>query len=74
MATGDAAGPAPEFVTARGGAVAAADGCEYDVAVCGGTLGVFAAAALARRGFRVAVVERGEIKGRAQVLGPLKAL
>lgn len=39
----------------------------FDVAVCGGTLGVVLAAALSARGLRVAVVERGELRGRAQV-------
>lgn len=38
----------------------------FDVVVCGGTLGVFVAAALARVGHRVAVVERAELRGRAQ--------
>ena len=34
--------------------------------VCGGTLGIFLAAALQLRGLKVAVVERGPLKGRAQ--------
>jgi len=38
----------------------------YDVIVAGGTLGVFVAASLATRGWRVAVVERGALRGRAQ--------
>ncbi|EFJ53125.1 hypothetical protein VOLCADRAFT_54927, partial [Volvox carteri f. nagariensis] len=38
----------------------------FDVVVCGGTLGIFAAAALALRGLRVAVLERGPLRGRAQ--------
>ena len=39
----------------------------YDVVVCGGTLGIFLAAALAvSRGLRVAVVERGTLRGRQQ--------
>jgi choline dehydrogenase-like flavoprotein len=38
----------------------------YDVVVCGGTLGIFLAAALAREGHRVAVVEAGPLRGRAQ--------
>ena len=38
----------------------------FDVAVCGGTLGVIAAAALARRGLRVVLLERGEVRGREQ--------
>ena len=39
---------------------------EYDVAVCGGTLGIFFAFALQQRGFRTVVVERGKIAGRPQ--------
>ena len=33
----------------------------YDVAVCGGTLGVLVASALQRRGARVVVIERGAL-------------
>lgn len=40
--------------------------CMYDVVVAGGTLGVFIAAALAAKGWRVAVVERGILAGRTQ--------
>ena len=39
---------------------------EVDVAVVGGTLGVFFACALQLRGWRVAVVERGRVVGRGQ--------
>ena len=38
----------------------------FDVIVCGGTLGVFLAASLQRRGLRVAIVERGPLRGREQ--------
>jgi len=38
----------------------------FDVVVAGGTLGIFYATALAARGCRVAVVERGRIQGRKQ--------
>ena len=38
----------------------------FDVLVCGGTLGVFYAAALSSLGVRVCVVERGPLLGRAQ--------
>jgi lycopene cyclase CruP len=31
---------------------------DYDAVICGGTLGIFVGAALARRGWRVAVVEQ----------------
>ncbi|XP_024532173.1 uncharacterized protein LOC9640241 [Selaginella moellendorffii] len=38
----------------------------FDVVVCGGTLGIFFAAALALKGFKVAVVEKNVLRGRAQ--------
>lgn len=38
----------------------------FDVVVLGGTLGLLPAACLARKGYRVAVVERGALSGRAQ--------
>jgi hypothetical protein len=39
---------------------------QYDVIICGGTLGIFYATALQKRGFRVAVIERSKIQGRTQ--------
>ena len=39
---------------------------EFDVVVCGGTLGILIASALAQRGYRVAVIERGVLRGRTQ--------
>jgi hypothetical protein len=61
------AGPAPTFVTTPPAPIApAAADDAFDVVCCGGTLGVFVAAALAQRGHRVAVVERGPLAGRAQ--------
>ena len=39
---------------------------EYDIIVCGGTLGVFYAAAMKNRGYKVAVVERNKVSGRSQ--------
>ena len=38
----------------------------YDVAVCGGTLGIFYALALQKRGINTVVIERGKIAGRPQ--------
>ena len=65
MKTGAEAGPAPVFVTESDEALASAS-CDYDVAVCGGTLGILLAAALQHRGQRVVVIERGFLKGREQ--------
>ena len=38
----------------------------WDVVICGGTLGIMVAAALAERGWRVALLERGHLQGRQQ--------
>ena len=45
---------------------ASLDFIDYDVVICGGTLGIFLACALQNKGFRVAVVERSDLKGRQQ--------
>ncbi|MCU0570230.1 MAG: FAD-binding oxidoreductase [Oculatellaceae cyanobacterium Prado106] len=39
---------------------------EWDVVICGGTLGILMGAALVQRGWRVAVLERGILRGRDQ--------
>ncbi len=39
---------------------------DYDVLICGGTLGIIIGAALAVRGWNVAVLERGILRGREQ--------
>ncbi|AFZ23281.1 flavin-dependent dehydrogenase [Cylindrospermum stagnale PCC 7417] len=39
---------------------------DWDVIVCGGTLGILIASALAVRGLRVALIERGFLRGREQ--------
>ncbi|MGB3536253.1 MAG: FAD-dependent oxidoreductase [Microcoleaceae cyanobacterium] len=39
---------------------------EYDIAICGGTLGIIIGTALALRGWRVAIIERGKLRGRDQ--------
>ena len=39
---------------------------EWDVVICGGTLGILLGAALAQRGWRVALLERGVLRGRDQ--------
>lgn len=41
-------------------------GHDYDVTICGGTLGIFYAAALQRKGLKVAVIERNKVAGREQ--------
>ncbi len=42
------------------------DRIDYDAVIAGGTLGIAIAAALAMGGFRVAVLERGKLRGRDQ--------
>ena len=39
---------------------------DYDVVICGGTLGILLAATLAQRGWQVALLERGPLRGRDQ--------
>ncbi|MEB3827665.1 NAD(P)/FAD-dependent oxidoreductase [Phormidium sp. CCY1219] len=39
---------------------------QWDAIVCGGTLGIFIGAALALRGWRIALLERGNLRGRDQ--------
>ena len=39
---------------------------DFDAVICGGTLGIILAAALQRRGWRIAVLERGLLRGRDQ--------
>ena len=39
---------------------------QYDVIVCGGTLGIFYAVALQMLGYNVCIIERGKIAGRVQ--------
>lgn len=42
------------------------DAIDWDVVICGGTLGILLGAALAQRGWRVALLERGTLRGRDQ--------
>ena len=65
MKTGAEAGPAPLFVTESSENLETPT-CDYDVAVCGGTLGIILATALQHKGQKVVVVERGPLKGREQ--------
>jgi lycopene cyclase CruP len=39
---------------------------DWDVVICGGTLGILVGAALAKRGWRVALLEKGQLRGRVQ--------
>jgi lycopene cyclase CruP len=39
---------------------------DLDVAICGGTLGILLGTVLAQQGWRVAILERGELRGRQQ--------
>ena len=39
---------------------------DWDVVICGATLGILLGASLAQRGWRVAIIERGVLKGRDQ--------
>jgi len=45
---------------------AAPETAQYDVIVCGGNIGILLATALALRGLKVAVLEAGQLRGRAQ--------
>lgn len=54
----------PQFVTESSSPLPST--AEFDVAICGGTLGIFLATALQLQGLSVAVLERGKLAGRAQ--------
>lgn len=55
--------PVPHVVHQSDTPLAAVD---WDVVICGGTLGIFMGCALVRRGWRVALLERGVLRGRKQ--------
>lgn len=42
------------------------DSLDYDVVICGGTLGILLGAALSQGGWKVALLERGTLRGRDQ--------
>jgi lycopene cyclase CruP len=44
----------------------ALDTIEWDVVICGGTLGILIGAALVQKGWRVVLLERGSLRGREQ--------
>ncbi|GAB5036151.1 lycopene beta epsilon cyclase protein isoform 2 [Nannochloropsis oceanica] len=62
--TGRAAREAPTFVRETDNLLPNTP--QFDVVIAGGTLGIFMATALQKRGFKVCVVERGPLKGRTQ--------
>lgn len=55
--------PCPQVMEESQESIAAID---WDVVIAGGTLGILLGAALAQRGWRVAVIERGRLRGRDQ--------
>lgn len=55
--------PIPQVVHAEHNPLGTVD---WDVIISGGTLGIFIGAALAQQGWRVALLERGALRGRAQ--------
>ncbi|NEO80367.1 FAD-dependent oxidoreductase [Moorena sp. SIO4G3] len=59
----DGTTPIPEVITETEAGLGTLD---LDVVICGGTLGILIGAALQQRGWRVAVVERGVLRGRDQ--------
>jgi hypothetical protein len=62
-------GPAPEVVQRHQGSwlnaakTTTLEEPVFDMVVCGGTLGVFLATTLALRGFKVALIEKGPLRG-----------
>lgn len=75
--TQDTHGPPPQFVSTDGAFgnqkcwqklrdSAGFNQLDYDVVVCGGTLGIFYATYLQLQGHRVCVVEAGKLRGREQ--------
>jgi lycopene cyclase CruP len=55
--------PIPEVITESSQTLETID---FDVAICGGTLGILLAAALQKQGIKVVVLERGILRGREQ--------
>lgn len=55
--------PAPEVMTQQPDKLGLV---QYDALICGGTLGILLGAALAAKGWQVALIERGELRGRDQ--------
>jgi lycopene cyclase CruP len=55
--------PIPEVVKTASNQL---DNLEYDVIIAGGTLGILIAAALQKQGWKIALIERGILRGRDQ--------
>jgi lycopene cyclase CruP len=55
--------PPPDVISQSREPLSAVD---WDVVICGGTLGILVGVALAQRGWRVALLERGVLRGREQ--------
>ena len=47
---------------------------DYDVVICGGTLGILIGTTLAMKGWRVAVLERGKLRGREHAASTFSVL
>ncbi|MBT9312520.1 NAD(P)/FAD-dependent oxidoreductase [Leptothoe kymatousa] len=59
--------PTPTVVESQSTALVVDEATDvYDVVICGGTLGILLAASLAKQGWKVALLERGVLKGRDQ--------
>ncbi|MEM6256028.1 MAG: FAD-binding oxidoreductase [Cyanobacteria bacterium P01_D01_bin.156] len=59
--------PTPSVVTTQADPLVTSEiSSPYDVVICGGTLGILLAASLAKQGRKVALLERGVLKGRDQ--------
>ena len=56
----------PEIKTVISTSQDAIDKFDFDVIICGGTLGIFLAATLQQKGYQVAVIEKGILQGREQ--------
>jgi lycopene cyclase CruP len=55
--------PVPQALTTETAEISSPD---WDAVICGGTLGIMMGAALAHKGWRVAVLEKGALRGRDQ--------
>jgi lycopene cyclase CruP len=53
----------PQTIVARQESI---KNCDFDVVICGGTLGILLGAVLQKQGWKTAVVERGILRGREQ--------